>query len=149
MKIRKLLPEDIPNCIALGKLMHAESCYRDTEYSKQKCMQLGFLAIRDSKHIWLVAEKDMKIIGMLGARINQAYFSYDMIAQDYLVYVLPEYRGSSAFSRMVKQYLKWAIDKEAKLIFLATSTGVDTDRVEQLYNRLGLKKMGALYQLGE
>ncbi len=148
MRIRRLTDQDIHTCVKLGRFMHKESCYRDTEYSEVKCMRLGLEAISDDNVLWLVAEEH-NIIGMLGAQVYQPDFSEDMIAMDKLVYVKPEHRGSTVFSRLIKEYLNWAIEKEAKLVFLATSTGVDSEKVERLYNRLGLKKMGALYQLGE
>lgn len=126
----------------MGGRTHEESNYRELEYSPEKCYQLGLRAIKDDNELWLIAEED-EPAGMLGAWCRPPIFSKECVASDHLVYVSPRYRGSSAFIKLVRAYVRWA-KKRAKLIFLATSTGYET---EKLYTRLGFIKRGGIYQL--
>lgn len=147
MEIRTITPADIPAILAMGGLMHDESEYRSLDYAPEKCAALcrSIMANADTQ-LGLVAVEGDEHFGMLGAYVTAAYFSDDLVSGDYLVYVRPEFRGTTAFVRMVKRYIEWAKERGAQLIFLRTSTGIESDATAALYQRLGFARVGGVFR---
>lgn len=146
MKIRPITQTDLPACIRLGGRMHEESVYNYLEYSPEKCYEFGINALENDKILWLVAEIAGEVVGMLGASIQEIYFADGLVANDYLVYVVPEKRGSSVFYRLVKAYQEWA-DEKGALAFMSVSNG--NFETEDLFSRLGCERMGGVFKLEE
>jgi len=146
MEIRPITDKDIPGLIHMGADMHNESEYRSLEYSPEKIADLCYAAIKTKDVLGLIAVDSFRSpIGVLGATVQEAYFSKDKTALDLLVYVTPKHRGSTAFIKLIKHYVTWAQERGASLIFLRQSTGINTDMVENLYKRLGLHHVGGIF----
>lgn len=147
MRVREATVYDLETLIALGELMHVESNYRSIIFSKDKTLVTGISIIADPMWCVRVCEgKDDEVIGMFVGYVSQFPFSYDLVASDFVLYVLPEYRGSTAALRLLGAYEAWAKSKEAKIINIGTTTGVNTDKVGEFYERLGFNRVGAVYR---
>lgn len=147
MKIRPFTHDDIPQLIALGRRAHEESEYRGLVFDEDKCRALCEAAISSDAFIAMVAVTEETITGILLAAVADAYFSTDKTAGDLLVYVPPEHRGTRSFYMLAVAYVVQAREKGARLIFLRSSTGIETEKTESLYRRLGFKKMGGIYRM--
>jgi len=128
--------------------MHKESGYSVIEYSREKIQAILVNAVILPDVLGLVVEDDDGIYGLMVAFISEHWCSTDRIAYDFGLYIKSEKRGGMAAIRMIRYYKKWAEERGAKMISLGTSTGVNTERVSRLYERLGFKKVGYLFRKG-
>ena len=87
------------------------------------------------------------LTGVLAGVSNQIWFSKKKQVVDLVFYVSPEHRGHGFY--LARRYLAWAKNvKGAVEVFLGATSGLDTDRTEELYQKLGLDRVGATYRLG-
>jgi ribosomal protein S18 acetylase RimI-like enzyme len=144
MIIRPITKDDLPACIHMGARMHEESQYSNLAYSPEKCYAFGINSLDNDDILWVVAESEGKLVGMLGASVQDIYFAEGRAAHDYLIYVTPDRRGSSAFHRLVAEYAEWAMTR-ADEIFISVSNG--SEETLKLFDRLGFKRMGGIFKL--
>ncbi len=142
MIIRKAKESDLNAVIYMGKAMYDESSLHNMAFDVSKCEQWFFRVL--ANELVIVAEHEDKFIGMLGAGISQPDFSSEPIAYDYLVYVIPEYRGTRLAERMIKVYILWAKESGIKEgnINIGINAGGDTDKIERFYKKLGFQRSG-------
>jgi hypothetical protein len=67
------------------------------------------------------------------------WFSDDLVASEFGVFLLPEHRGGTAVVRLIREFIRWAQEKGAKMIQIGVSTGVKTGETAALYKAIGLK----------
>jgi GNAT superfamily N-acetyltransferase len=89
----------------------------------------------------LVAESK-EIIGFICGSLNEQFFTKQKFASDMALYVEPEYRGSSAAFRLVKEFEKWAKEQGASHVWLGQSVGQNIDDTTKFYTRLGYTLAG-------
>lgn len=142
MECRPLTRDDFPALIHLGARAHEESEYSLLTFSPEKCLQLFESSLVNPDVLIVVAVLDGVLVGVLGAGVYAPYFSEERVSGDLLVYVAPEYRGTMAFIKLVSQYVTWAKEHGAKLIFLRSSTGIEPEKTEKLYTKLGFINVG-------
>src|SRR5690606_39569733 len=93
--------------VELGEMMHAESPrFRALTYDPVKVAGVLFRSIYDPAAQVLGAEQDGKLIGMLAGMIVEHFFGPDCYATDYVFYVHPAYRGTSAAPRLYREWLR-------------------------------------------
>ena len=146
MIVRPLEGKDIPACIHLGARMHEESDYRDMEYSPEKLVSLGRMSIVNDNHVWFVAEEAGEIVGLMGGYVTPVWFGDGTVALDHAVYVPPENRGGLAFIKLVKAFHSWAKEHGAHKMILSNSAAINSEKVEELFSRLGLEKTGVIFR---
>lgn len=149
MSIRIATSNDLDAIIALGKRMHVESPrFRPLAFDAQKVRNLFTSMLTGSQYFVLVAEEeDGEIIGGFAGYMAEQWFSTDKVAQDLALFVKPDRRGGILAARMVKAFTSWAQDRGAKQIVLGISTGVKVEQTAQLYQSLGLKQFGCLFEV--
>lgn len=139
MKIRKMIPSDVPIAIALGHAMHEESYFNFLDFDESKLKRL-WQNIEDMPTMFcaFVAESDGEVIGFFVGMCHEHWFGYDKVACDLAVYIRTDKRGSTAAPRLIKAYEEWAWNTaNAKEVHIGTSTNVNSERVKTLYQRLG------------
>ncbi|MEQ6971039.1 GNAT family N-acetyltransferase [Pectobacterium polaris] len=146
--IRQAIKEDIPALVLLGMRMHHESSYRNVSFNVEKCAGLADQLIESEYGAVLVAEKDGVIIGWMAGGIAPFWFSHDRMAFEYGVFIDADHRGGSAGYRLVKEFVRWAKERDVVEIRMGITTGVHEDRTGDLYQRLGLQRTGSLYSMG-
>jgi len=122
--------------------MHAESPrFSPLHYSDSKVLELARRLLSSSGQGGiLVAEHEGKIAGMLSFLVAEYFFGNDRFASDLCVYVTPEYRGGSAFFRLLVAFEAWATDLCVQELILGTSTGVGQANTVRALERLGYKQ---------
>lgn len=146
MEVRRIIKKDIPKILEMGRLMFEESAYNSLEYSPERCVDLCNRVIEDKSYLGIVVLDGETICGMLGAYIGMTDFTEDLIANDILIYVLPEYRGTAAFPWLFRYFMKWAGMNGAKLMLLGTSAGINPGAVGRLYQKYGFTPVGGIYR---
>ena len=142
MNIRKATALDIPALLSMGRAMHAESPrFSPLSYSDVKVYELIDHLFRTPKAGGiLVAEHSGEVVGMVVFFVAEHFFGGDKFASDLCVYVTPEYRGGSAFTRLVYAFEKWADDLGVTEKLLGVSTGIHTEQTVRMLERLGYER---------
>lgn len=143
--IRHATRADVPALIELGTQMFMESRYNTSPFSPEKCAALACSLIDAPAGIVLVEESGGQIAGWLAGGIGEQWFSHELMAFEYGLFIAPAQRGGSAAFRMVKMFIRWARDNGASVINMGITTGVHEQRTGELYERLGLVRVGTLF----
>jgi GNAT superfamily N-acetyltransferase len=139
--IRRAVSADIPTLVSLGRAMVAESpTHSRFGYSEGKVTHaLICMLAQPLTALVIVSEVDGVIDGLAICEISSHWFSDDLVAQEMVVYVAPEKRGSLRAARLVAGLDSWAQAMGAKLLLAGCTTGVDVVRTIELYERLGFQ----------
>jgi N-acetylglutamate synthase-like GNAT family acetyltransferase len=144
--IRPATTNDIPAMVALGRLMHEESIYAPYAFDGEKVSNLIAALITTRFGIALVEEQGGVVIGGFIGVIQQHWFGSDTCASDFALFVDPAHRTGMTGLKLIKQYIKTAREKGADQIMLANSTGVEAERVAKLFESLGFKRRGYVFE---
>lgn len=143
----KLTREDALELLELGKYLHGESRYKDTKYNVQTIWNLLNMISQypERYQISYYKNKENKIIGFFIGQVTLEYFTGNIIASDLGMYVLPEYRGSRIFLRLLQSFEDWAKSTGAKKIILYHSTGINPEKSKNLFPKLGYENYGYIF----
>lgn len=99
-----------------------------------------------SDELVIVAVEDGQIIGYLWAAAHLlAPWSPVLVSSDYLFYVMPEHRGSRAAMRLIYAYKEWACEVGCVEVRLSVASGINHDRTERLFERLGFHRYASTF----
>ena len=141
--IRKATLEDVPELLLMGQHMHAESPrFSKLSYSMRKTGLLTKALIQHPRGIVLVSEH-----GMFLGIVAPAFYSEELCAEDYVLYVEPEYRCNMEAVRLLKGYITEAKRLGAKDIGISNSTLVDKDRVAAFFQKIGFQEVGTSFTM--
>lgn len=147
MHIRDFTLADAPKMIELGQMMHAESTYAGALYDPEKLMQMAkeWLQYPEWRFARIAEDDTGTIYAMYVGQISEYYFGQDLVATDTLFFVRPDRRGGLAAAKLVKEFEEWAFSRGALDIRPASSSGVEKERVRQLYEALGYEVVGFVF----
>jgi len=134
--------EDIPEVTELAAVMYRESeNYRAMAFSRERVREIALGVIQDG---FAMASLDNqgKIVGVMAGTLVQPAFSLDLMACDFLLYVLPQHRGGAAAARLVKAYVQWARRNGAKIITVGVTAGINNDAAIAFYRAMGFRESG-------
>lgn len=127
--------------------MHAESSFKDLDYSTEKCQKLAEDILTNGNYLCVVAEdEDGAFHGFFVGYIIDYYFGDDLIAEDLLLYIVPGMRGVGAAKRLISYFESWASVNGASYVCLGATTGVDEEKTIGFYKKLGYHHKGTLMQ---
>jgi GNAT superfamily N-acetyltransferase len=141
------LTEDIAyKIVAFGKRAHAETRYGPQGLNPQSLLNfLELVATYPLKfYIGYTKDKD-QITGIFFGQLSTEYFSGGTIANDLGMFVAPEYRGSSIFVRLLKDFETWAKEMGVKKIILYHSTGIEPEKTSKLFTKLDYTMFGTIF----
>lgn len=98
--------------------------------------------VTSPKCLVMLACDQHNIIGYTCAVVHESVFNNLLRVSDIGLFVLPEYRNTSASIKLVKLLEEWAKEQGASQLWLGQTTGDDPERVVKFYNRLGYKTQG-------
>lgn len=143
MIIRDANLNDSSQLLELGIKMHAESPrFSQFSFDSGKTLNLINNLIMMQMGITVVVVDGEKIVGMMGGMVLEHFFSKDLHACEYVVFMDKEYRFGGAAIKMIREFEKRAIALGAKEISLGISTELFTERTQALYEKLGYKLSG-------
>ncbi len=153
MNIRFATLDDIQACVDGGRRMHAITRFATYDYNAERVEQ-NFKAIietgQDGKgtHCFFVAEDSQgEIIGALIGCVESHFFSDRLVASVIHYDVLPEKRMGGAGFRLLTAFRKWAENRDAVELSAGVNSGVDLDRMDKFFRRLGFRMTGGNYAL--
>ena len=144
---RPMAEHDIDRIVRLGQKMHAESAFSALNYDKGKFSDLlrAYVA-QPETHFSFVAEKDGALIGMLLGYVSDYFFGNDLIANEVVWYVDPDFRGGLTGLRLMREFESWSAARGVSEVYMGVSTGVLVDRTGDLLVRFGYKHVGGNYK---
>jgi GNAT superfamily N-acetyltransferase len=145
MRIRSYEERDYPSLLLLGAYMHYESDFAQFEFNPDRVRQLEALVLTSLNHYCFVAENDKGIIGAFVGGVAEFFFSHDKFGFDYLLYIRPEFRGSSAAYRLMLAAMTFCKNAGAKQLRFGVSTGINPEEADRFYKKLGFQQSGILY----
>ena len=132
--------------ILMSKEMHEESQFSELDYDQNVFIDWIANAMVNPNYYLGGYTIDGKLAGALLGDVSQTYFGKDKVAINRNWYVRPEFRGSLAGIKLLKDFEKWAKEQGAKRVYGGTSTKINTKGFDQIMNRLNYQVVGADYQ---
>lgn len=147
--IREATFADLEEMIVLGYDMHQESRFKTCEYSVEKVCAFLSMAINSDDYLAIVCEKQSTVIGGFVGFVAPHWFSDDLMAGDFALFMHPDHRGGRAAAKLVKRFIDWALEKGVSREFIqpGITTGVEVEKTTKLYEFLGFEKTGAFFTL--
>lgn len=137
--------------LGLHKLLeglHRESIFADIPLSEKRLG--GFLlgCIGDTNCYSVVClTKDGTIVGTLFAERLRYFFSAEFLIQDVFVFVAPEFRKTTVFLRMFRDFMRWAKQQNVTEICFSTTSGINPEGYKKTLEKLGLHEVGTIHKL--
>jgi GNAT superfamily N-acetyltransferase len=128
--------EDVPAIKALTDTMLMHTVLGTATVPKIQAL------VNSPKTLFMLACNETAIIGYVCAVVHESIFNDKLRVSDIGLFVLPDYRHTSASIKLVRLLEEWAIKQGASQIWLGQTTGDEPDRVVKFYNRLGYKTQG-------
>ena len=95
----------------------------------------------------VVAEVRGEVVGGMAGAVTEQWFSNDLIAYDYSIFVEPSRRNGVIAVRLIQTFQEWARIKGAKQIYMGIGTGVSVEGTTRLYESQGLRNIGPLLMM--
>lgn len=141
MTIREAVTADIPRLVEMGLQFIRESRYQ--AFVRENPAQIAVLAsalIDGREHTMLVAERDGRIVGMLGLHTSPHVISGDRVAGEVVFWVDPSAKGVGI--RLMHAAERWAANHGAIAIQMVSPT----EKTDTLYERCGYAAVERAFQ---
>lgn len=144
--IRPAKHSDVPRLIELGTLLHATTSYSTMNFCPDKSATFLHELI-NGQGVVFVAEVRGEVVGGMAGAVTDQWFSNDLIAYDYSLFVEPSKRNGVIAVRLIQTFKEWAKLKGAKQIYMGIGTGVSVEGTARLYESQGLRNIGPLLMM--
>lgn len=147
MKIRVATLSDIPTLLMFGESFIQESAhYKNREFVADQAQQHFTDMINGQGVIFVVEHQENVIAGFAGS-IGKDWFNNQKIANEHVMYVLPEFRGTRAAFLLVQTFIGWSACMGANRIQCGTTTDVESKGCIRLYEYFGFKQYGTVLDM--
>lgn len=148
MRYELLHDRNIQDAIDLGREMHDASVYRDLPYAPERVAALATSITRyPGSYYAVICYDGDRPIGLIAGSISQHYFSDVALAQDWAMFVRPGVRQAGLVAAaLVRRFERWALENGAHRIVLGVTAGINNRAVSHLYERLGYRYLGSIYE---
>lgn len=147
-KVRFATVTDIFALVEMGSRLHAESVYSFLPYDSERVeSQVAEYVSGRGERVFLVAERNGVLIGMLAGHLDQYFFCNERVAVDVFFFVEKPHRGGTAALALIETFAAWAEERGAVELCMSVSTGIDMEKTERFYQKLGLRRMGSIHKL--
>lgn len=137
MIARKASIHDIPTLLRFSLQMHAESRYSKYTLSETKVKETLIWLLMAAEGILLITDH-----GFLAGTVEEYWFGHAKHAQEFLLYVLPDWRGNGEAVSLVRAYVQQAKELGAKDIHIEDTTMIQPERNEKFFSRMGFQRVG-------
>lgn len=149
--IRLAHPLDIPRLINLAELYHEEVVQvgqfypgLDVELASVNMMN----TMRSETGFAIVAVEGTTVVGFMWACVVLPVPWSTYSAADCLMfYVHPDHRGGLHGYGMLKAFKTWACEVECDEVRISTASGIQTDRTEAIFHKLGFRPLGTVFTI--
>jgi GNAT superfamily N-acetyltransferase len=145
--IRAFLPEDIEQVVDICKQQASTSDYSEVKFNAE-LLRKNVLDYHERQDICMFCAFDsqQKLIGFTAYSAQHYVFSYDIQIADMTSYVIPEYRKSTVYPRLMQCVERWGKKMNAKRMYSAISTGVNIEEIHNMFLRCGYVHLGGVYR---
>lgn len=143
-RIVEATEDDIPVLMTLAHAMHGASDFAPIPIEDDMLRAFLKIAITEPNYCVFLGVFQDKVVGAFIGCISPFMFSTAKKANDLSLFILPEYRGSSLALRLIREYEKWAKERDAVRIYLGVSTG--EDKACEFYGKIGYNNVGGLFR---
>ncbi|HAV56900.1 MAG: GNAT family N-acetyltransferase [Acinetobacter sp. GWC1_38_13] len=148
MHVRAATLKDIETLVDFGKRLTKESpIFSKQGFSESGAREVFGLLIRRYGSIFIVSDEYSNPVGAVIGAINSDWRTGHKIAFEQGVYVLPEYRRSNAAKSLIDAFIGWSKLQNADRIQLGTMSGIQSEKVVNLYESLGFELRGYVLEM--
>lgn len=150
--VELIIPQHVDDLMPLLQDQHAEG-YPHLDFSEVKIRWFIDKIIRDldrDLRNCFLCYKGHELIGYAYASVDEFIFSTQKFAHVEMIYVVPEYRGSRAYLKLMKAYEEWARLRGC-VEFWAGVAIPDRERADKISNTLekvGYSRYGYIHKKG-
>lgn len=137
---------DVPRMLELLREMHGESRFAEFDFDERKVTLLLSSLILKGKAIVLVAGKP--VCGLILGIVQETWFGKDLSAFEIVFYVEREKRGGRYALELLEGYKQAAAALGARETKVSEEAGINPEKVESFYSKLGFSKLGTAFLLG-
>ena len=142
MRVKIAKYDDITATVIFAKSQHAKSTFKDLAFNASLFRKsLREIIKSGNGDILLAVNRSGGIRGILMAWHEQMTWNRRPYATD--LHFVAEQGGDL----LLRKFKEWAIERGCCEIGLGTFNGVDEDRIEKLFNRIGFKTVGKTYRM--
>jgi GNAT superfamily N-acetyltransferase len=145
MKIREFVPDDYDQAHALAVRMHEESTFSVFPFVSDQVEKIANSCLANDDLVALVAEMDGVLVGILVGFATEHFFSDARYASDLVIYVHPDYRGSTAAIRLMATFEGWARARGCVELRIGAATGINPEKTDRFYKGIGYRECGVQY----
>lgn len=146
ISVREATQSDVADIVLLGKALHKNSSYACKAFSDDKASSMVSMMIDSESDCALVAEDEQEVIGYFLGGLNYEWFSDELLAFDYSVYVSPLKRNGWTAIKLFDLFERWAKEKGATFINIGVTTAINENKTTRFYNYLGYENAGVFFE---
>ncbi|HFU76717.1 MAG TPA: hypothetical protein ENK66_10780 [Arcobacter sp.] len=149
LSIREAKSSDVNKLFDLCIEMHKEGIYQKIEINQEKLINflLNKINHRDSLLLVLL-DTDDELVGLFIGDIVEYFFSSERLALDTIFYIVKSKRKSLGAMKLLTAYFDWANSHDVREICLSSTNGVEVEKIERMYAKLGFHRVGIMYKKG-
>jgi GNAT superfamily N-acetyltransferase len=145
--IRAYSPADLDQLVQLCKQQAASSDYSTVTFNSAKLREyISYIATQDDYCIVCAFDGTQKLIGFSAYTVTSYMFSYEKLITDLSSFVVPEWRKSTVYPRLMQHIEAWGKKQGAKQMCSAISTGVQIEAMHEMFLRNGYRHLGGVYK---
>ena len=141
--IRKATPEDIPQIIdMIINFLDEGKEFKGHGFDLAVAVNITRVRISSPGNILFVCEKEGILVGMISGYLTPYLLSRKLVVVEDMWYMEPDYRRGWDGMRLVKSFLDWSEENNAKAVSMSVTIGTDNEKAIKVLHRLGFKDIG-------
>ncbi len=141
--IRRAVASDIPIIAHMLRLLHEESPqYNEVPIDPDHVLSNLHSMLDREDIVFLTQPGEGFIIGQIGT----TWYDPRVRLVEQLIYCLPVWRGMGGFVRLIRAFEEAGKAQGATKIVVGVTTGIKTDELVGVYERLGYVRIGTLLE---
>lgn len=136
---------DIPDLFQIGKELYNAAINHTYNWSEERAIEACKYFINSPDSIIIVDIQQEQIAGFFIGELYKPVASNDIVANDVMIFVRPEFQGGMIALKLIKKYEAWARENGAKYINLGVSSGLKQKRTLTMYASLGYRPYSITY----
>jgi len=146
VSVREAIEADLPRLLELMGDFHRASTQRSMPLNLAKIEgMLRECIANPMAGAWVWAPEGAGVQGFYLGRVNDWWFTDELIAFDIAVFIDEAHRGSGAAGQLFETFKAWAKAQGARNVFPGISTGVGLERAARFYEAHGMTKVGYVF----
>ncbi len=146
MSVREATEADLPRLLDLmGDFHRASTQVRMPLNLPKVAAMLRQCLTNPMLGAWVWDAEGAGVQGFYLGRVNDWWFTDELVAFDIAVFIDEAHRGSGAAGALFEAFLTWAKAQGAQTVFPGISTGFGLERAARFYEAHGMTKVGYVF----